>query len=348
MEKHITELIKNNVRVVLPDLGAFIVKQRKPLRIIFNEFLKYNDGLLIEYVAKMENKNKNEVGKEISEYVGQLKEKLNNNEKIVFKDFGVLSKDPAGNIGFELDTETVLLASGTPEPEAPEKTEPKKAAPQKTKEAVAKQEKKEEVHLEKTEEKKTEKAPAPPPSVTATQQNKQTTTTAKPTPSPYSSRYMKDPDSNEKKRAMLWLAAALLAIIIIVLTIYINRSSKEDADELVSKPDEEVTIPETTDDVQAIEEEPIMDPQITENLQTVSKPSSGKKYYIIAGCFKVPGNADNYVAELRQKGYQAEKLGVFNGYHVVSFNSFTNRSEAVSQLQEIRNTIEEKAWIKRY
>ena len=50
MEKYITELLDNNVRVVLPDLGAFIVKQRKPLKIIFNEFLKYNDGLLIEYI----------------------------------------------------------------------------------------------------------------------------------------------------------------------------------------------------------------------------------------------------------------------------------------------------------
>ncbi|NJM14971.1 MAG: hypothetical protein HC896_05945 [Bacteroidales bacterium] len=52
MDAYIVELLNSNKRVIIPDFGAFIVKQGTPVTYVFNEFLKYNDGLLIDHVAK--------------------------------------------------------------------------------------------------------------------------------------------------------------------------------------------------------------------------------------------------------------------------------------------------------
>ena len=65
MDKILVELLDKNSRVILPDFGAFIIKQKDPKVVIFNEFLRYNDGLLIDYVASSQNIDK-EAAKVIS------------------------------------------------------------------------------------------------------------------------------------------------------------------------------------------------------------------------------------------------------------------------------------------
>lgn len=52
MEEILIELLKNNTKVIIPDFGAFIVKQRNPFQVVFNEFLRFNDGLLIDSISK--------------------------------------------------------------------------------------------------------------------------------------------------------------------------------------------------------------------------------------------------------------------------------------------------------
>ena len=55
MDKYIAALLDHNLRVIIPDLGAFILKQKEPKVVVFNESLKYDDGLLIDYMMKCEN-----------------------------------------------------------------------------------------------------------------------------------------------------------------------------------------------------------------------------------------------------------------------------------------------------
>jgi hypothetical protein len=54
MEEYLSHLLENNNRVIIPEFGAFIVKNRQPLLLVFNEFLQYNDGALIDLITKQE------------------------------------------------------------------------------------------------------------------------------------------------------------------------------------------------------------------------------------------------------------------------------------------------------
>ena len=359
MEKFIIELLDNNVRVVLPDLGAFIVKQRKPLKIIFNEFLKYNDGLLIEYIAKSENIEKDEATKKVTEFVNSVKTKLNADSKLVIEGLGLLHKDQAGNIAFDLDKDAKVkdIEGAKKDDKKEEKKEDKKEVKKpETKVEVKEEEKDSKKVTVKKEEKKAvpkEEVKPPPPPPPPSQASKPTPA-AKPETSPtYTNKYTQKTSDDEKKRAWLWLVAAAMAILIVFLILNINKSGKSN-EELVAEElneavaDDNMNAETTTED--KIEDEAEIDNEPLFQEETVKSvtPGGERRYYIIAGSFKVPGNADNYVIYLRKKGYPAEKVGVFNEFHLVSVNSFVSKREALNELEKIRNEFEEEAWLKRY
>lgn len=98
MNSYITDLLSTNSRLIVPDFGAFIVKQKHPKVIVFNEFLRYNDGLLTDYVASKENIEKIVAKEKITVFVDELKNKLDNGEDVLMKGLGKLVKDTAGKI----------------------------------------------------------------------------------------------------------------------------------------------------------------------------------------------------------------------------------------------------------
>jgi nucleoid DNA-binding protein len=100
MEKYIAELLENNNRVIIPDFGAFIVKQGEKKSITFNEFLKFNDGLLVNYVADKENIDKNEATAKVKTYAEELRANLKKGDKIKITDLGILHLDDKGRITF--------------------------------------------------------------------------------------------------------------------------------------------------------------------------------------------------------------------------------------------------------
>ncbi len=144
MDKYIIELLDTNTRVIIPDFGAFIVKQKEPRLIVFNEFLRYNDGLLIDYVAKSENINKDAAKKKVIEYVDKAGKNLTDNNEHLITGLGTLIKESTGKIAFEEISETAKKVSKKKEPkkvtetkeEKKEKTdEIKKETPEKEDEA---------------------------------------------------------------------------------------------------------------------------------------------------------------------------------------------------------------------
>jgi hypothetical protein len=71
-----------------------------------------------------------------------------------------------------------------------------------------------------------------------------------------------------------------------------------------------------------------------------------KKYFIIAGAFRISQNAENLVLNLKQKGYNASRLGLNEkGLNPVAFTSFVNRNDAVSKLRLIQQKENKDAWI---
>jgi hypothetical protein len=101
MDKYIIELLDTNTRVIIPDFGAFIIKQKDPRHIVFNEFLRYNDGLLIEFVAKSENIDKVIAKKKVVDYVNLASKNLKENSEHIIEGLGKLTKESTGKITFE-------------------------------------------------------------------------------------------------------------------------------------------------------------------------------------------------------------------------------------------------------
>lgn len=139
MDKIINDLLNTNARVIIPDFGAFIIKQKSPRLIVFNEFLRYNDGLLIDYLSVSEKISKEAAKENIVKYVEELVNKLNAGEEVVFEGIGKLLKESSGKFS---------LAEITASETEPKKKEKKKEIKVETVPEPKKEEKKEKIKEE--------------------------------------------------------------------------------------------------------------------------------------------------------------------------------------------------------
>ena len=59
------------------------------------------------------------------------------------------------------------------------------------------------------------------------------------------------------------------------------------------------------------------------------------KYFIIGGSFKSEENADKYIRQLKEQGYNGQNLGVFNGLNRVAIKGFSTMDEAQKELNSL-------------
>ena len=79
---------------------------------------------------------------------------------------------------------------------------------------------------------------------------------------------------------------------------------------------------------------------------TVNVKMKDKKYFIIAGAFRISQNAENLMLNLLSKGYDSSRLGLNEkGLNPVAFTSFVNRNDAVTELRKIQQKENKDAWI---
>lgn len=70
------------------------------------------------------------------------------------------------------------------------------------------------------------------------------------------------------------------------------------------------------------------------------------KYHIIAGAFRVEENADKKVEQLKEKGYEAERIGENKyGLHQVTYASFAEVPKALDFLRKVKNEESKEAWL---
>jgi nucleoid DNA-binding protein len=100
MEKHIQYLLNTNLRIIIPDFGAFIIRQKEPLIIVFNELLRYNDGLLIDYIARHENIDKDMAKHQVTEYTENLVKTLESGKEVRLEGIGTLHRTGEDKIEF--------------------------------------------------------------------------------------------------------------------------------------------------------------------------------------------------------------------------------------------------------
>ena len=117
VDQYISELLYDYECVVLPGLGGFIASDRPasvnginhhfnpPFRkLTFNKYLKTNDGLLTDHIAKSESLSYEEAGKIVGQFVETCLNDLQNNRVVVFENIGRLHYDNRQHLVFEQDT----------------------------------------------------------------------------------------------------------------------------------------------------------------------------------------------------------------------------------------------------
>lgn len=112
----IKELLKKNNRVIIPNFGAFIVSQGTSDKILFNNFLSFNDGLLTGHLAEQKQLEKNDALILVNELVEEIRSSLETTNEYHLTGLGHFTKDHQGILRFNQDTMSDT-ATVTPEPE---------------------------------------------------------------------------------------------------------------------------------------------------------------------------------------------------------------------------------------
>ena len=124
ISKHISNLLKFQECVIVPDLGGFITNY-VPSRfdvgqnifsppskeVIFNSKITRNDGLLVSYLVESEAISYSEANRAVSNWVNHTFENLYNGEKIDLAGVGTLKFDRNGSLVFNPVTENVLASA---------------------------------------------------------------------------------------------------------------------------------------------------------------------------------------------------------------------------------------------
>lgn len=109
MTKDILELVKNNNRVILPNFGAFIISKENGFSVLFNNFLSFNDGLMVNHIAKSRNIDSNKALEEVNLFVDSIKQSLDNTGVFDIVGLGKFTKDSNGILRFIQDSDAAIV-----------------------------------------------------------------------------------------------------------------------------------------------------------------------------------------------------------------------------------------------
>lgn len=314
-DKYIIKLAKTNKTIIIPDLGAIVVTQNENNPFVFNEFLKFNDGVLQSYISKKEEISKEEAKVEIEKFVNSVLSQLEENAKFDFGKVGVFIKKDSK---LSLVKELVQNDDNLNQINQIEKEEKEVIAqPVLEKNNVTDVDKKDlkkesDVVINKENEYINKKT-----NMTETKENPQ-----------------------KKKKPMIPIMIVIVVLVILILG-YFGFNNTSPKNDVVNT---EIITQEVKDTIAIVEEvieEEVDLPLSIEDVRLVTG-----KYYIIAGVFSDYDNADALLKHMNDfyEISTAEYSGVKEGNFVVSFEVFDDKSEALEKLLEYRQ-IEPKAWL---
>ncbi len=376
MDKFLIELLQLNNSVILPDFGAIVIANENTGDVMFNEYLKFNDGKLIALLVANSTMDEQEATNMVAKYVRDIQIQLDKGDSYDIFGLGSFSKEQDGTIVF----------NGNIKPA--EKSTPQEfMGPSPTPVAPPTEEKKEATPLSKPEEPKEETPDKERPeldlssSTVSTEESsakEETEASSKKTSTPLAQHSIQ---KERKKRGVLFWVLIFLLLVLSGGGIFVGikyeevktymgwntfevtedtetsherEDSSVDSEEMPTAEltETEITAENTTSteleeelvseevDETVVEEEPIEE-------TIVEQPISGNSFHLIGGSFSSAENAENFAKDLQSKGFPARVLGQFNGLHMVSVKSFSSQGDVFAELK----TIQEQApgaWLFKY
>ena len=339
---YLTELLKTNDCVIIPDLGGFIANYQSsqideqvdqfspPSReIIFSGKLKKNDGLLVNYISEHEGVGYLEARKIVSEFVAETISKLENGEKVEFVQLGTIYFDQNENLLFDasqnknIRTDAFGLESfhfpqlvnkynQTPKPVFRDKD----PEPQSRRKPVLKY------------------ALLVVPVIAAFYFIPKFISREPATQLPVkneASLIISDAPAQVKTEVAVPAASVpteeKLAAHVSVKEIKEAINEEDKLGTAENKPDHTPVVPANVTPKVSKPEKAIEQP-------IINIPSRGK-FHVVGGCFKVKENADKLVERLIRQGYHAQVSNLGKDFYRVSVESFQTRNEAVQALAKL-------------
>ncbi|NOR73863.1 MAG: hypothetical protein GQ525_01760 [Draconibacterium sp.] len=321
--KYIHELLLENEIVIIPGFGAFVSiykpaevdedsNEFKPpsKEVSFNRQIRNNDGLLVGSVATGEGVSHFDALKKIEVERENIIYQLDIGEKVILEETGELFVNDKSEIQFlPFINDNLLLDSFGLESVALEDLVEKDTNVVIVQDLIEPEKEKQEP-VEIIEKDISESKPIP---VQNYEQEKE----------------------EKKKRSWLWLLLMLVPIIFVgIYLISQNKKEENRAIKIVEKP------------VPLIEENPILKPDsiiidttfvspqdldLTEKTDTVSVETAvpnTANYFLVGGSFKEEKNADNYLIELKNKGFKPFKLEKRGNFYIVGIGAYDTQKEA--------------------
>jgi nucleoid DNA-binding protein len=357
---YIKELLQKHNRVIVPDLGAFLRKNDNPDSVYFNEFLRFNDGLLVDYFSQKENVDKFDSIKKIKEYVTEVNQKLLDKQSVELKGIGSLYVDANDKIQLKVELLKVFSPEEAKQPEEPIQAEepvkkPKKSSESKKnavsngkeeivppiakpieeikKEPVIQSIKENPVVVEQKEEiKRVIEEPKPEKTIFAedTFQSGKTLTQE-------SARPVFEPDykKSSSNKGWIWIIILIVLVLLVLSWFFIIKPR------IYKATDQNNTLRQDS-----VVVTPVPKTEISEPVSDIT--DQGQKYYIVAGCFAMESNADKFVQSLLAKGYSPKKFAKIEELYFVSIASFNDKKEAFKELNKLAQQGYSGCWVKFY
>ncbi|MBR2196664.1 MAG: hypothetical protein IJ911_13755 [Salinivirgaceae bacterium] len=338
ISKYIKELIPGNSRIIIPDFGAFMIQDTPNGKVIsFNDFLKFNDSVLLNRIITSEKVDAAKGKEAIKAYVANIEAAFKAGENFAVEGVGYLSKDSQNNINFEQDENA--KSKGKPKKAAQPKAEALAAEPAKTEAPAAPSTAPTIVSAPKPASPSQPAAEKKPQSQPASAQRTTISNTN------YSNNKMEIKTKNNKTLTTVLIIVAALIIVGVLIWMAIDFNwfgrfmPAKEAPAPIEVIDTTPAVDTVAVDTVAVAEEP--QPVV------VSEPvdPNSMHYHLIAGSFQVESNAIRFQEDMRSRGYDANIVTRrYSAYHYVSIKMFETYSEAVA---EWRNMVGENPnlWI---
>lgn len=90
--EYLIDLLKTNKTVIIPNIGAISNNENPEHKFLFNEYLKFNDGMIVKYISSKEGKTMDEAGDDLDKFTQSFSDLLSQGKEVVIPQIGALSK----------------------------------------------------------------------------------------------------------------------------------------------------------------------------------------------------------------------------------------------------------------
>lgn len=371
VEETILELLKVHNRVILPGFGAFLVAKDesddKPY-VLFNSFLSFNDGLLIDYLAEKSGIDSIAGTDTVAEYVFQLKAKLHEEKIYKFNSLGSFDFDENGSMRFRYNPNTgkippkghakpVSKAAATPKIEVKKEIEIAPAPPLKSEPL----EKEELLTFDTSStpanvivEAVTNFSPAKELSdakfeLVDEKRVASISSSKDETPNIAPEVPLSEAGNGKKRLAVIigFLLIVVIAALAYAFLIYLPKQHEEQARKVAMEKEakRQTILKHQSDSIAVVKaRELALADSIQLAEETVQKQMSGG-YHIIVGAFSEEANADKLIVKIKAANFpMAQKIADKNRF-LVSVEACVDAKVASKRLQIVSSSLSMEGWI---